>query len=83
MLQIELRINGQLIDFVDVTNMGPLSVDDENEEIRQYAVSTDKGSPMIILHDRRDGALKLAADALSAIDRESTPRKAVTDADKK
>lgn len=82
MLQIELRIDGQLITFVDVTNIGPLSADNEDDVIRQYKVSGREGRGTIILHDRRDGALKLAAHALRIIDKESKPRKAVSDADK-
>lgn len=64
MLQIELKVNGCLIDFVDVVNVS------SEQEPATYEVIY-QGKRFGFKHNRSEGALVCAKKALEAIENES------------
>lgn len=71
MLQVDLRINGVLVDCIDIVNTGTiLEIRNatENDYDCLYTVNriNTKGKTEVV-HNRKDGAIKLAALALTAI----------------
>ncbi|MCP4537760.1 MAG: hypothetical protein GY832_11505 [Chloroflexi bacterium] len=67
MMQIEVRINGVLIEFVDAINTGLLAPGPDDDCI-VYSVRW-KGREFSVLHRPEDGAMKLAALALEGAGR--------------
>ena len=75
MLQVELRVNGVLIDFVDIKNVtkfhsilpGFLAHVPKGEDY--YEVEHGNGVANVY-HNRKNGAIKLAALALDALAKE-------------
>ena len=69
MLQLELRINGVLVDFVDIrriTDLGPLVKQELKDSLACYQIRHGDELKSVV-HDRNDGALVLAAKALAEI----------------
>jgi hypothetical protein len=72
MLQIELRVNGVLIDYVDAVNTCHLiECEDGEPVVFAYEVTHGK-EKRIVSHTRDQGAIKLAAIALEALVNEET-----------
>lgn len=65
MLQIELRVNGCLIDYVTITQQGLAG---NMPGCYSYAIERATGEEKtFVAHDYGDGALKLASLALAAL----------------
>ena len=67
MFQVELRVNGCLIDYVTIENTGACLPDDHEAVIYQVDRAGRPRGHDTVVHKRLDGALKLAALALAAL----------------
>lgn len=65
MLQIELRINGVLVEFVDITNEGRTLPGTQGQYVH-YSVSHGRQT-RTVFHKPSDGALVLSRLALEAL----------------
>jgi hypothetical protein len=71
MMQIKIEINGILVEFVNVTNVTPLAATGKAilPTTDTYQVDHQQ-THTVVEHDRRDGAIKLAALALTKLTEE-------------
>ena len=65
MLQVELRLNGQLIEYVDVINQG-LTLDGTHGKYTKYHVSQGRNQ-RTVYHNQEHGAMVLARLALESL----------------
>ena len=63
MLQVELRVNGQLIDYIDIINRATLV---EGDFKCRYEIR-HQGKSYECIHKRSDGALVLVKKAINKI----------------